>query len=317
MSEQVFVGIDIGGTTVKLSLMTTAGEMKKKWEIPTNLTHHGRYIVSEIAESVQAELTNLVLRGVGVGAPAFIEMETGVVTQAVNLGWRDYPLKEAFTKALNVPVFVDNDANLAALGEMWRGAGDGSNEVLFVTLGTGVGGGIITRGQILHGVHGLGGEIGHITVMPDNGAPCNCGKRGCLETVSSATGMARLATEQLAAGKNSMLEKETVTTRHIFEAVEAGDALALNVVEQSTYYLGLALANLANSLNPEKIVIGGGVSKAGEQLLGPLRKVFSQYAIPQVATHTEIKLATLGNDAGMYGAVWLAQSNTAKQEVEQ
>ncbi|SDC10004.1 ROK family glucokinase [Shouchella lonarensis] len=316
MSEQGFVGIDIGGTTVKLALMTTTGEMKKKWEIPTNLIDHGRYIVSEIVESVQAELKSLVLRGAGVGAPAFIELETGVVTQAVNLGWRDYPLKEVFTEALNVPVFVDNDANLAALGEMWRGAGDGSNEVLFVTLGTGVGGGIITRGQILHGVHGLGGEIGHITVIPDNGAPCNCGKRGCLETVSSAKGMVRLATEQLEAGVDSMLEKEAMTTRHIFEAAEAGDALSLNVVKQSTYYLGLALANLANSLNPEKIVIGGGVSKAREQLLVPLRKVFSQYAIPQVATHTEIKLATLGNDAGIYGAVWLAQASQTKLEVE-
>ncbi|MED4127938.1 MULTISPECIES: ROK family glucokinase [Shouchella] len=310
MGNELYAGIDIGGTSVKLAFITNEGDLVKKWEIPTDIKNNGMNIVNDIAETVKANLDDdQTLMGAGVGAPGFIEMETGFIYHAVNIGWRDYPLKDELEKALGVVVRVDNDANLAALGEKWQGAGDGATEQLFVTLGTGVGGGIITRGQILHGVGGMGGEIGHITSVKEGGSLCNCGKTGCLETVSSATGMVRLAKEKLEAGRTSILsqsESLILTTKDIFEAVKAGDQVATEVIMEAIDHLGYAIANLANTLNPAKIVIGGGVSKAGEDLLAPLRVVFDQYALPRVVEQAEIKLAHLGNDAGIFGAVWLA-----------
>ncbi|WP_078391335.1 ROK family glucokinase [Shouchella patagoniensis] len=310
MKQEFYAGIDIGGTSVKLAFLTEGGDLISKWEIPTDASENGVRIVSDIATSLSEKLPgNSVLLGAGVGAPGFIEMETGFIYHAVNIGWRDYPLKDELEKALGVVVRIDNDANLAALGEKWKGAGDGTEEELFVTLGTGVGGGIITRGQILHGENGMGGEIGHITSIREGGALCNCGKTGCLETVSSATGMVRLAQEAMKKESSSLLHQvgaQALTTKDIFEAAKQGDATATNVVAEATEHLGFAVANLANALNPAKIVIGGGVSKAGDQLLEPLRRVFNQYALPRVAESAEIKLASLGNDAGIYGAVWLA-----------
>lgn len=310
MKQELFAGIDIGGTSVKLAFLTRTGDIVKKWEIPTDRQDNGARIVEDIALSISKELpSESFLLGAGVGAPGFIEMETGFIYHAVNIGWRDYPLKDELEQALGVVVRIDNDANLAALGEKWKGAGGGTNEQLFVTLGTGVGGGIITRGQILHGENGMGGEIGHITSIREGGSPCNCGKLGCLETVSSATGMVRLAKERLAHNGSSSLsqqDEKTLTTKDLFEAAAKGDAVAQDVIEEAIDHLGYAIANLANSLNPAKIVIGGGVSKAGESLLKPLRKVFNQYALKRVAESAEIKQAHLGNDAGIYGAVWLA-----------
>lgn len=310
MKQEFYAGIDIGGTSVKLAFLTAGGELISKWEIPTDASENGSRIVSDIATSLSEKLPeNSVLLGAGVGAPGFIEMETGFIYHAVNIGWRDYPLKDELEKALGVVVRIDNDANLAALGEKWKGAGDGTEEELFVTLGTGVGGGIITRGQILHGENGMGGEIGHITSIREGGSLCNCGKTGCLETVSSATGMVRLAQEAMKKESSSLLHQigtQALTTKDIFEAAKQGDATAANVVAEATEHLGFVVANLANALNPAKIVIGGGVSKAGDQLLEPLRRVFNQYALPRVAEGAEIKQASLGNDAGIYGAVWLA-----------
>ncbi|WP_099300454.1 ROK family glucokinase [Bacillus sp. Marseille-P3800] len=310
MGNEVYTGIDIGGTSVKLAFITKQGDMLAKWEIPTDIRHNGANIVNDIAESIKKNKDERdTLMGAGVGAPGFIEMETGFIYHAVNIGWRDYPLKDELEKALGVVVRIDNDANLAALGEKWKGAGDGTNEELFVTLGTGVGGGIITIGQILHGVGGMGGEIGHITSVKEGGSLCNCGKHGCLETVSSATGMVRLMNEKLKDGRESSLHSlpsESLTTKDLFEAAKQGDTVAKEVITEAVDHLGYAIANLANTLNPSKIVIGGGVSKAGEDLLTPLRHVFTQYALPRVAEQAEIKLAHLGNDAGIYGAVWLA-----------
>ncbi|GAF19372.1 LOW QUALITY PROTEIN: glucokinase [Bacillus sp. JCM 19046] len=310
MEQDLFAGIDIGGTSVKLAFLTRAGEMIKKWEIPTDRQDNGARIVDDITLSISKELpSESSLLGAGVGAPGFIEMETGFIYHAVNIGWRDYPLKMSLRKRLEVVVRIDNDANLAALGEKWKGAGDGTNEELFVTLGTGVGGGIITRGQILHGENGMGGEIGHITSIREGGAPCNCGKFGCLETVSSATGIVRLAKEKRTENQSSLLnqlEENELTTKAIFEAAEKGDTVARAVIKEAVEHLGYAIANLANALNPAKIIIGGGVSKAGDSLLVPLREVFNQYALERVAESAEIKQAHLGNDAGIYGAVWLA-----------
>ncbi|MFA9559388.1 ROK family glucokinase [Evansella sp. AB-rgal1] len=315
--DKLLVGVDIGGTTVKLSIIDIHGVMKTKWEIPTNTSEGGTFIVSDIAHSVEDKLIALQIekdsvQGIGIGAPGFIDVGKGIIFEAVNIGWKNFHLKDEMEKAINIPTFVDNDANLAAVGEMWQGAGHGAKNLLCVTLGTGVGGGIIAGGEIIHGESGMAGEIGHITSVTENGAPCNCGKKGCLETVASATGIARLATELLSEYSSSTLQEiynqnGTLTSKDVFDAAQEKDALAVNVVNQSAKYLGFALGNLANALNPETIVIGGGVSKAGDSLINSIKEYFNKYAIPKIAKETVIRTATLGNDAGVYGAAWLAK----------
>ncbi|OIJ16082.1 glucokinase [Anaerobacillus arseniciselenatis] len=315
MGNHWFVGVDIGGTTIKMAFIDTYGEIKQKWEIPTNCEHEGKQITTDISKSIFGKLDELdepkeKLAGIGVGAPGFINMETGLIYRAVNIGWTNFPLKDRLEVETGLPVVVDNDANLAALGEMWRGAGDGSKNLLAVTLGTGVGGGLIANGNILHGVNGMAGEIGHITSMATGGAHCNCGKSGCLETIASATGIARLATEAVEKNNDSVLadvfdREGKLTAKDVFDAAKNDDRLALNVIDEMSFHLGIAIANLAIATNPEKIVLGGGVSKAGELLLRYVRKHFEAYALPRVAEGAEITIATLGNDAGVIGGVWL------------
>ncbi|ERN54827.1 glucokinase [Alkalihalophilus marmarensis DSM 21297] len=322
-TKKWYVGVDLGGTTIKMAFITSYGEIVSKWEIPTNTEDGGIHITMDIAKSIDHKLNELNqekehLAAIGMGAPGFIEMETGFIYQAVNIGWKDFPLKDRLEVETGLPVTVDNDANIAALGEMWRGAGDGAKNLLCVTLGTGVGGGIIANGQILHGASGMAGEIGHITSVTKGGAPCNCGKTGCLETIASATGIARLATEAVAVSNEPSLLKEqfdtlgSLTSKDVFEALAKGDHLAEQVLDETASYLGVAIANLSNALNPEKIVIGGGVSKAGDALLEPLRTYFNQYALERVASSAEFKIATLGNDAGVIGGAWLAKQKLTK-----
>ncbi|MFC0558111.1 ROK family glucokinase [Halalkalibacter alkalisediminis] len=317
MKKNWYVGVDIGGTTIKMAFVTAKGEIVTKWEIPTNKIDEGKHITSDIAQAIEEKCKELgeekdILVSIGLGAPGFINMENGFIYQAVNIGWVDFPLKEQLEEKTGLTVTVDNDANIAALGEMWTGAGDGAKNLLCVTLGTGVGGGIITNGQILHGVNGMAGEIGHYTSVPEGGAACNCGKTGCLETIASATGIARLAVEKLADYPESVLkatydQRATISSKDVFEAAEKGDKLGNKVIEEVSFHLGLALANLAIALNPEKIVLGGGVSKAGSLLLGPLEEQFKRFALARVAEGCEFKIATLGNDAGVIGGAWLAK----------
>ncbi|WP_209125367.1 ROK family glucokinase [Alkalihalobacillus sp. BA299] len=318
MTTQWYVGVDLGGTTIKLAFVDSYGDIVYKGEVPTNTDNEGSEITTDIAKWIDQSLVHLGeskdrLHSIGMGAPGFINMETGYIYQAVNIGWKNFHLKDRLEMDAGLPVIVDNDANIAALGEMWRGAGDGAKNLLCVTLGTGVGGGIIANGNILHGVNGMAGEIGHITAVPEDGYPCNCGKTGCLETVSSATGIARIAKELVTDFPNSLLANEykkedKMTAKIVFEAAENNDECALLVVNKVTYYLGFALANLANAFNPEKIVVGGGVSKAGETLIKPLEKAFQQFALPRVAEGASIVVATLGNDAGVIGGAWLAKT---------
>ncbi|KJE27761.1 ROK family protein [Geobacillus kaustophilus] len=311
--ERWLAGIDLGGTTIKMAFVTTEGDIVHKWEIPTNTANRGEHIVADIARSLDGTLAQLGgakerLLAVGIGAPGPVEEETGMLYETVNIGWTNYPLKQRLEEAMGLPVAVDNDANLAALGEMWKGAGGGARHLLFVTLGTGVGGGVIANGAIVRGINGAGGEIGHMTMIPDGGARCNCGKTGCLETIASATGIVRIAKEKLTADdRPSELRNGDVTAKAVFDAAKAGDALALEVVDEATYYLGWALANAANVTNPEKIVIGGGVSKAGDMLVERVAAHFRRFAFPRVAVGAKLVLATLGNDAGVIGAAWLAK----------
>ncbi|MFD1736540.1 ROK family glucokinase [Bacillus salitolerans] len=322
MEENLLVGVDLGGTTIKLAFITEQGVIVHKWEVPTNRDELGSYIVSDINDAIDEKLREIGLKktkllGIGMGAPGPVNMEQGLIYEAVNIGWKNYPLKRLLEEATDLPVFVDNDANLAALGEMWRGAGEGADNLICVTLGTGVGGGIITNGQIIHGVNGAGGEIGHITSIAEGGAHCNCGKTGCLETIASATGIVRIALEYIQKGQSSELSKVLeanglLSAKDVFEAVKNNDTVAKDVINTIAFHLGLAIANLSNGINPEKIVIGGGVSKAGEILLQPVKEYFSKFTFPRVRIGAEIKIAILGNDAGVIGGAWLVKNELGK-----
>lgn len=318
MTEKVLIGVDLGGTTVKLAFVSLNGNIIDKWEIPTNVSENGKYIVEDIANTIQEHSQKLSidkdqLAGIGMGAPGFIEFETGFVYEAVNIGWKDFALKDELEKATALDVMIENDANIAALGEMWLGAGQGAQDILCLTLGTGVGGGVITRGDIVHGVNGMAGELGHITIIPEGGYQCNCGRTGCLETVTSATGIRRTAVDLMDAYPKSVLnkiyqEKGDFEAKDVFDAAAMQDELALKVVEKVTFYLGWTIANLSNTLNPEKIIIGGGVSKAGETLMRPLHEQFKAYALKRVYEGAEMITAQLGNDAGVIGGAWIVKT---------
>jgi len=311
----MYVGIDLGGTAIKLAIVNAEGEIIFKDSQPTQVAEGGDKILHQMNDMIETGVQSLgisktELKGIGIGAPAFLDLERGFVFEAVNLNWKDYPLKDRLEKITGLDVIVDNDANTAALGEMWKGAGQGTKELLVITLGTGVGGGLISGGNILHGYKGTGGEIGHVTVMPEEGYRCNCGKIGCLETIASATGIVRLATDALDKGEESVLSNVLATNgsieaKDIAVAAQEGDALALNILDKVGFYLGLALGNYAVLLNPEKIVIGGGVSKAGDILFQPIRNYYRKFALTHLTGEIEINAATLGNDAGVIGSAWL------------
>ncbi|PJN90888.1 ROK family glucokinase [Bacillus sp. mrc49] len=319
MMEKWLMGVDLGGTTTKLALINTYGEIIHKWEINTDISEKGKFITMNIAKAIDAKLEELnepksKLVGIGMGAPGPVDFVNGSIYEAVNLGWKDYPLKDLLEVETSLPAVIDNDANMAALGEMWKGAGNGAKDLVCVTLGTGVGGGIIHNGRIVHGTSGAAGEIGHITVIADGGAPCNCGKTGCLETVASATGIVRLALEALNEDDGTSLlqqkvnEGNGVSSKLLFQCAKDGDSLSKAVVDKVGNYLGLALSHVGNVMNPDKIVIGGGVSQAGGILLDTVRAAFEKYAFKRVGKSTKISLATLGNDAGVIGAAWLIKN---------
>ncbi|HFV2610075.1 TPA: ROK family glucokinase [Streptococcus agalactiae] len=322
MSKKL-LGIDLGGTTIKFGILTLEGEVQEKWAIETNTLENGRHIVSDIVESLKHRLSLYGLTkddflGIGMGSPGAVDRTSKTVTGAFNLNWADtQEVGSVIEKKVGIPFFIDNDANVAALGERWVGAGANNPDVVFVTLGTGVGGGVIADGNLIHGVAGAGGEIGHMIVDPENGFMCTCGNKGCLETVASATGVVRVA-RQLAeqyegssAIKAAIDNGDTVTSKDIFIAAEDGDKFANSVVERVSRYLGLAAANISNILNPDSVVIGGGVSAAGEFLRSRVEKYFVTFAFPQVKKSTKIKIAELGNDAGIIGAASLANQQAS------
>ncbi|WP_105114762.1 ROK family glucokinase [Streptococcus suis] len=316
MSKKI-IGIDLGGTSVKLAILTTEGEIQEKWSIKTNILDDGSHIVPDIIESILHRfethgLTKEDFLGIGMGSPGVVDSEAGTVIGAYNLNWKTLQLvKEQFEAALGLPFFIDNDANVAALGEQWVGAGNNNPNVVFMTLGTGVGGGVIAAGNLIRGVKGAGGELGHITVDFDEPFACTCGKKGCLETVASATGIVNLSrryADQYAGDaklKQMIDDGQDVTAKDVFDLAKEGDDLALIVYRHFSEYLGVACANIAAVLNPAYIVLGGGVSAAGEFLLDGVRKVFAENSFPQIKESTQIVLATRGNDAGVLGAASL------------
>lgn len=305
MSKYCF-GVDVGGTTIKMGLFDTDGAVIDKWEIPTNTEENGKHILSDIAAAIQSKIQEKKIDksdviGTGIGVPGPVDSE-GVVRKCVNLGWGIVQVEEDMSKILDMPVKAGNDANVAALGEMWKGGGQGYKSIVVVTLGTGVGGGIIVNGKILTGSTGSAGEIGHIHVDDKEKEVCGCGNKGCLEQYASATGIVRLANRKLEASKKeSVLRKGKVTAKTVFDAVKAGDELACEIAEQFGEILGKALASIACVCNPEAFVIGGGVSNAGPVLLEYVEKHYT----PNVfhgSRGTKFCLATLGNDAGIYGS---------------
>ena len=309
MASYVF-GIDVGGTTVKMGLFQNDGTVVDKWEIPTRTENGGEKVLPDIADAIlgkmaEKDIDRKDVAGVGVGVPGPVDGQ-GIVHRAVNLGWGVFNMEETLSGLLDgMVVKGGNDANVAALGEMWKGGGQGYSNLVAVTLGTGVGGGIIIDGKILTGATGAGGEIGHIHIQDGETDQCGCGNYGCLEEYASATGVVRLAGRTLAASDmDSVLRAGEVSAKTVFDAVKAGDALATSVAEQFGEYLGKGLAAIAGVVNPEIFVIGGGVSKAGEVLFQYIQPAYQKYVF-HGSKDAKFALATLGNDAGIFGAAKL------------
>lgn len=311
--NQYCFGVDLGGTTVKIGLFDPQGSVLEKWEIPTRTDDNGNNILPDIAAAILGKMQEMGITkdsviGVGIGVPGPVD-DDGVIHKAVNLGWGVMNINEVLGGLLQMPVKAGNDANVAALGEMWCGGGKGYNNLVLATLGTGVGGGIIVNGKMITGATGAGGEIGHIHIVDDEPDTCGCGNHGCLEQYGSATGVVRLASRKLAACDDASVLREAqangeLSAKAVFDAVKAGDSLACEVAEEFGMYLGKGLAAIACVVNPEIFVLGGGVSKAGEILCEYVSKYYKKYVF-HGCRDAKFALATLGNDAGIYGAAKL------------
>ena len=308
--ERYGFGIDLGGTTCKLGLFQVDGTLMEKWEIPTDTRENGKNVLPDIAASVeekirQHHISREQIIGAGIGVPGAVNNE-GVVNRCINLGWGIVPVSKELSSLLSVPVYTANDANVAALGEAWKGSGNGYSSIAMITLGTGIGGGVVLDGQIINGFHGAAGELGHIVVNPEEQDACNCGNHGCIEQYASATGIVRQARKQLAESReDSVLRKEqNLSAKSVFDAAKAGDALAKKIAAEVCNMLGRVIGTICNVINPEAVIIGGGVSRAGEILLELVQEGF-QDSVFHASRDTVIRLASLGNDAGIYGAMKL------------
>ena len=313
MTKKYAFGVDIGGTTVKMGLFDEEGTVLEKWEIPTNTENHGSAVLPDIAAEIEAKsaeknIAKEDICGIGVGVPGPVDRH-GNVLRCVNLGWSEFNVEETLGEMTGLKVCAGNDANVAALGEMWKGGGKGHESSVMVTLGTGVGGGVIIDGHILAGANGAAGEIGHMPVNRHETECCGCGKKGCLEQYASATGIARMARQKLAQTERETMLRDIpdVTAKDVFDAAKNGDAVGLELVEELGERLGTALARIGAVCNPEAFVIGGGVSKAGTILTDVITKYYHEVAF-HAMTDTPIVLAELGNDAGIYGGVRMVLS---------
>ena len=312
MKEYAF-GIDLGGTTAKIGLFTTSGALLEKWEVPTDISNAGEHILENLAAAILGKMKEQSIdpeqvEGVGIGVPGPVQDASVVPIVCANLGgWGEQNISARLSGLLDgLKVLVGNDANVAALGEIWMGAAKGCSSAVMVTLGTGVGGGVIVNNHVIDGTHGAGGEIGHLTVNRHETAVCGCGKKGCLEQYSSATGVVRCMKKLLDENPDTpcVLRGTDFVAKDVFDAARSGDALAAREVDEMADTLGMALASIAATVDPEAFLVGGGVSRAGEVLFAPLTKHFKEYAF-RSCRETPIKQASLGNDAGIYGAVRL------------
>lgn len=303
-------GVDVGGTGVKVGLFDADGNLKEKWSFTTRITGDGKDVLVDVADFIKQKLEEKKIAkeqilGIGVGLPGPV-MENGEVLEMANLGMGYFNIEDELSKLTGLTVKAGNDANMAALGEQWKGSGKGFKNMVFVTLGTGVGGGVVIDGKILYGSIGAGGEIGHILVNPEEDHQCGCGKRGCLEQYASATGIVRLAKDYLKNyDKDTALAKaDNISAKVVFDLAKEGDELALKVVDDACRYLGIALAQVAQVVDPEAFVIGGGVSQAGEILIEHIKKHYIPHVMKALKEKTFL-IASLGNDAGIYGCARL------------
>ena len=320
MTDKI-IAIDLGGTSIKFAIINTLGQILQKWTIHTNILHQGQEIIPDIIKSINERLHLYQMKesdflGIGMGSPGVINQAEGTIEGAYNLNWvTPQKIRQQFETAFNLPFYMDNDANVAALGEQWQGAGKGYSDVIMVTLGTGVGGGVVVNHHLIHGAVGAAGEIGHITIDLSGRLECTCGKKGCLETVASATGIVNLtrlhAMEYVGDSiiKQAIDDGQKITAKDIFKQAQSGDSFSEFIVDQFSAYLGLACSHLANILNPQKIVLGGGVSQAGEYLLSKVINYMEEYCFKQVRQSTQLVLAQLGNDAGVLGAAQIVNLN--------
>ncbi|MCR5453117.1 MAG: ROK family glucokinase [Lachnospiraceae bacterium] len=309
MKEYGF-GADLGGTTCKLGVFRTDGELLDKWEIPTDTSNNGENILKDISDSIHSkmiemDLTKDMVQGIGIGVPGAVTPD-GIVNRCVNLGWGVIEIEKDLGELSGLKVKAANDANIAALGESWVGSGRGSDSLVMVTLGTGIGGGVVVNGKILVGHNGAAGEIGHINVNEDELEECGCGNHGCIEQYASATGIVRVAKRRLAQTQrdSKLREIENFSAKDVFDLAKENDELAEEIVKEIGMLLGKMIAKVANVLNPEVILIGGGVSKAGDIIIEELQDGFYSQVF-HASRETKIKLASLGNDAGIYGGMRL------------
>jgi glucokinase len=312
MSGKLYVGLDVGGTAIKAGVCSGDGKLLHTFEGPTenekgsdrvmaNMAKYARTVVEQMSASWDD------VEGVGIGVPGFLDIQNGVLLTSPNLVLRNAPLKSFLSEQLGKPVLINNDANVAALGEAWSGAGRGVSDCVMYTLGTGVGGGIIIGGRIVVGYSTMAGELGHIAIVPDLEAiQCGCGKKGCLETVSSATGIIRMARDAVARGDLAALAGlETITAKDVIDAAKSGNETAARIVQRAAHYLGKSMALVSVVVNPQRFIIGGGVAKAGEFLFGQIREAYFKHALEAASKGVEIVPAELGNDAGVVGAAGL------------
>ena len=300
-------GVDVGGTTIKIGCFD--GEtLRDKWEIPTVTDNDGAAVLPDIAAAVKGYLeahgiAPSTVRGIGIGVPGAV-LEGGIVNRCINLGWGVVPVADELSALTGFPVRAANDANAAALGELWQGGGRGLKNIVMITLGTGIGGGVVIDGRILPGAFGAAGEVGHFLVNPHETEICGCGKKGCLEQYGSATGVVRLAGRYLASHEEDTVLRsaDPLTAKAVFDAAKAGDKAALAIVDQVGRYLGMGLSYISCVVDPEAFVIGGGVSRAGTILLDTVAAYYRKSAF-HASRETRFLMAELGNDAGMYGAV--------------
>lgn len=305
--SKYLIGIDLGGTNIKGALLDRDGHTLQKIRITTEADKGPQEVVTRIVHLIEeliqwGQVLKEDIAGIGIGVPGQIDYQSGKVVFAPNLNFHDLPIKSMLEEKTGLPVFLDNDGNVAALGEMWSGAGMGYKNIVAVTIGTGIGGGIIIDGHLLRGVSGSAGEIGHM-IIKENGPRCNCGKSGCLETLTAAPAILREAHSAIKTGQKTILaEFEELEAKDVFVAAGSGDPIARGIINRSAFYIGLAIANLINLLNPEVVIIGGGVARAGDILIDPIRQTAMDNCLKVAGDAARIVPAQLGNDAGCIGA---------------
>jgi len=307
-----YVGIDVGGTNLKAGVVDEQGVIISKVDCPTKVERGQEAVVADMGRLAlkaieKAGVAMEDVKSIGIGIPGILDPRTGVVPFCTNLGWHDVPVIEMMKKIIDKPIFVDNDATVATLAENVAGVSAGAKSSVFLTLGTGVGGGIVIDGKVYSGAHGVGSELGHMIVVVD-GEKCTCGNCGCWERYASATALIRMGTEAAAKNPDSVLaEAKNISARTVIDAAKAGDKAALEVFDRYTYYLAVGLVNIINFVDPEIIAIGGGVSAAGEFLIKPIREKLAKLIFYKSMPYARVELATLGNDAGIIGAAMLGK----------